>query len=225
MKGRPTAHPHYINDGCGRDTYISFFNGGFHNYPYSNSYKKDFFEITNKRYHADLFKRRPIIKYIMDGKGRDFFIYQNILSEFDKINNVTNFPNTLRTSIDLPPIKLNKSCNTNRLRNRIYYESLKDKNLKQTAEEDKKENDYSLDKADNNVYQQTENDRYETNPNVIDSYNDKKKECKSCKKYKPRVRNENNEENLVNSINNIFMFNHNRIKSKELEKENSMHWI
>lgn len=230
MKGRSTSHNHYINDGCGRDTYISFFNGGFHQYPYSNSYKKDYFEISTKKYHADLFKRRPIIKYDMDGKGRDFFIYQNILSEHDKIKSTTDFPGMLRTNQDLPPLKLCKSTNINRfekqLINRIYYDRYKNKNLQ--TEEDKKDTDFSLNKNDNSSYQKTENDRYETIPNPVDSmndYNSSGKKSDRLKKYKVRTGNENNTENLVDSIKNIFMFNYNRKKSQELEKQKSMYWI
>ena len=234
MKGRSTSHNHYINDGCGRDTYISFFNGGFHQYPYSNSYKKDYFEDSTKKYPPDLFKRRPIIKYDMDGKGRDFFIYQNILSEHDKIKGFTDFPNMLRTNLDLPPLNLCKSTNVNRfekqLIKRIYYDRYKNKNLKLT-EEDKKENDFSLNKNDNSLYQKTENDRYETSPNPINSinsinsYSNSDKDSDGLKKYKVKVGNENNSENLVDSIKNIFMFNYNRKKSQELEKQKTMYWI
>ena len=69
--GQGPGIPIYKNDGKGRDTYISFSNGGFSNYPYSRSYKQDCFEINRRRNHPDLYQRRPIIKYNMDGRGRD----------------------------------------------------------------------------------------------------------------------------------------------------------
>ena len=123
-KGPIPGIPKYLNDGKGRDTYISFFNGGFSNYPYSNSYKKDFYENYHKGYHADLYKRRPIIKYNMDGNGRDYFIHQNILSEHCKLKDSSDFPHMLRNGRELP-IRINKSFGRTKfeknLINRIFY--------------------------------------------------------------------------------------------------------
>ena len=124
-KGPIPGIPKYLNDGKGRDTYISLFNGGFSNYPYSNSYKKDFFEISHKNYHADLYLRRPIIKYNMDGNGRDYFIHQNILSEHSKLKDSSDFPHMLRNGIEFAPIRINKSFGRTKfeknLINRIFY--------------------------------------------------------------------------------------------------------
>ena len=117
--------PRYINDGKGRDTYISFYNGGFSNYPYSKSYKKDFYATSQKRYHADLYQRRPIIKYNMDGSGRDFFIHQNILSEHCKLKDFSDFPHMLRNGMEFSPVAYNKSFGKSKfekqLLNRIFY--------------------------------------------------------------------------------------------------------
>ena len=117
--------PSYKNDGKGRDTYISFYNGGFTNYPYSKSYKKDCYEISHKRNIPDLFLRRPIIKYNMDGNGRDYFIYQNILSERCKFKQYSDFPHILRKELDMKTIGINKSNSRSKfektLINRIFY--------------------------------------------------------------------------------------------------------
>ena len=117
--------PLYKNDGRGRDTYISLFNGGFSNYPYSKSYKRDFYEINYKINHPDLFKRRPIIKYISDGSGRDFFIQQNILSEHCKLKDSIDFPHILRSDSGINEFRLTKRNTKSKfekdLINRIFY--------------------------------------------------------------------------------------------------------
>lgn len=117
--------PTYINDGKGRDTYISFYNGGFGSYPFSKSYTKDSYEISHKRKRPDLFMRRPIVKYNMDGIGRDYFIHQNILSEHCKLKEFSDFPNSLRNGLETKLIRLNKSNYRNKfekkLINRIFY--------------------------------------------------------------------------------------------------------
>jgi len=126
LPGPDPYMPKYINDGKGRDTYISLYNGGFTRYPYSKFYKKDVYEVQSKRSHQhDLFHRKPIIKYNMDGKGRDFFIYQNILSEHCKIKEFSDFPHTLRNGIQLSPIYFNKNIKKTKLEknliNRLFY--------------------------------------------------------------------------------------------------------
>ena len=124
-KGSIPGIPKYLNDGKGRDTYISFYNGGFSNYPYSKSYKKDLYEISHKSYHADLYMRRPIVKYNMDGNGRDYFIHQNILSEHCKLKDSSDFPHILRNGREFAPIRMHKSFGRNKfeknLINRIFY--------------------------------------------------------------------------------------------------------
>ena len=249
MKGSPTAHPHYINDGRGRDTYISFSNGGFSSYPYSNSYKKDYYEISHNRYHPDLFKRRPIIKYDMDGSGRDYFIYQNILSEHDKIQGVTDFPNMLRSKCE-SPYRLYKSTNISKfernLINRVYYSrSPKNKvsNAQENIKEDEKVKEDEKEKANEKdeknspeqkeedipqIYNKVENNRYETDPSLTKN-NSYSKNTKSFKKNRRKINDINtldNGDNLVNSIKAIFMFNNKRKSAeKEKEKEGNAYWI
>ena len=117
--------PIYRNDGLGRDTYISFFNGGFNNYPYSRSYKKDSFTIPINRSIPDLFKRRPIDRYVPDGGGRDYFIFRDIQDEHDKLANSPSFENILRKrGVSQDYLRLNKNLSSKfekRLINRIFY--------------------------------------------------------------------------------------------------------
>jgi hypothetical protein len=92
----PPRIPIYINNGLGRDTYISCYNGGFGHYKYSKSYKKDVYEVPTYKNHPDLFKRRPIDRYQMSGEGRDYFIYKGIQTEHDRISDNASFERTLR---------------------------------------------------------------------------------------------------------------------------------
>lgn len=94
--------PTYLNDGRGRDTYISFFNGGFGSYPYSRNYKKDNYNSYHTRFFADLSLRKPIVKYGADGSGRDYFINQHIISEFSKDIGNDYFAQSLRGGVTCP---------------------------------------------------------------------------------------------------------------------------
>ena len=117
--------PIYRSDGNGRDTYIVFSNGGFNNYPYSRSYKKDSFTIPTNKSISDLFKRRPIDKYVPDGRGRDYFIFRDIQNEHDRLADIPNFENILRkrdSSQDYLRLSKNPSSKfEKRLINRIFY--------------------------------------------------------------------------------------------------------
>ena len=121
----PPRVPIYINNGLGRDTYISCYNGGFGHYKYSKSYKKDVYEVRTYKNHPDLFKRRPIDRYQMSGEGRDYFIYKGIQTEHDRISDNASFERTLRK--DDSPIEYHLSTRRPRnkfekkLVNRIFY--------------------------------------------------------------------------------------------------------
>ena len=117
--------PIYINNGHGRDTYISFYNGGFGKYKYSKSYKKDYYQIPIHKNHPDLYLRRPIDKYQINGEGREYFIFKGIQADHERIANISSFQRTLRTgespteyfmSTKTPRNKFEK-----RLINRIFY--------------------------------------------------------------------------------------------------------
>jgi len=121
----PPRIPIYINNGQGRDTYISFYNGGFGNYKYSKSYKKDVYEVPSYKNHPDLFKRRPIDRYQMSGEGRDYFIYKGIQTEHDRISENASFERTLRNDDSPREYHLSTRRPRNKfekkLVNRIFY--------------------------------------------------------------------------------------------------------
>ena len=121
----PPRIPIYINNGYGRDTYISFYNGGFGNYRYSKSYKKDYYNVPIHKNHPDLFKRRPIDKYQMSGEGRDYFIYKGIQTEHDRISGNNSFEKILRKGTAPTEYFLSTKMPRNkferRLINRIFY--------------------------------------------------------------------------------------------------------
>ena len=121
----PPRIPIYINDGLGRDTYISFYNGGFGHYKYSKSYKKDEYEVPSYKNHPDLFKRRPIDRYQMSGEGRDYFIYKGIQTEHDRISDNSSFERTLRKDDSPREYQLSYRRPRNKfekkLVNRIFY--------------------------------------------------------------------------------------------------------
>ena len=160
----PPRIPIYINNGNGRDTYISFYNGGFGNYRYSKSYKKDYYNIPIHKNHPDLFKRRPIDRYQMSGEGRDYFIYKGIQTEHDRLSESNSFEKILRKgnapteyfmSTKMPRNKFER-----RLINRIFYgkcPGLKDRQMcpkvkfkkdfekeKEKEKEENQINDYNL---------------------------------------------------------------------------------
>lgn len=117
--------PIYRSDGHGRDSYILFSNGGFNDYPYSRSYKNDSFTIPTNRSIPDLYKRRPIDRYVPDGGGRDYFIYRDIENDHDRLKDMPNFENILRkrdSSQDYLRLSKNPSSKfERRLINRIFY--------------------------------------------------------------------------------------------------------
>ena len=121
----PPKIPIYINNGLGRDTYISSFNGGFGHYKYSKSYKKDEYEVPSYKNHPDLFKRRPIDRYQMSGEGRDYFIYKGIQTEHDRISDNASFERTLRKDDSPREYHLSTRRPRNKfekkLVNRIFY--------------------------------------------------------------------------------------------------------
>lgn len=117
--------PNYLNDGNGRDTYISFANGGFSNYPYSRAYKKDNYGSYRSHFFPDLSQRRPIVKYGIEGTGREYFIYQSSVSEHNRDLGSTLFSNTLRESQGYGPLITSNNFRTSKfeknLIGRVFY--------------------------------------------------------------------------------------------------------
>ena len=224
--------PLYKNDGRGRDTYISLFNGGFSNYPYSKSYKRDFYEINYKINHPDLFKRRPIIKYISDGSGRDFFIQQNILSEHCKLKDSIDFPHILRSDSGVNEFRLTKRNTKSKfekdLINRIFYgkcPGVKDRLMMPKVKfnyqkNKKKELKISLTNPNlkNEIlnYEKNIKDLPELKNSISQSnFNSNNKISKSMNQKKGsqsmiNIRAKNND--LINTIKSIYLFNQRKIK-------------
>ena len=232
----PLKIPIYKNNGLGRDTYISFYNGGFGNYKYSRSYKKDNYNIPLHKYHPDLFKRRPIDKYQISGEGRDYFIYKGIQTEHDRISGNNTFENILRK--DDSPIEYFMSTKRPRnkfekiLINRIFYgksSMVKDRQMcpkvkfKKDIEKEKNIiNDTNFLRTENskvnnitnlkNSFLKTSKDN-ETG-NLFNITNSKKVDLmmthNNDNRKKNLIENNNNRnesQDLINSVKKIFLYN------------------
>ena len=233
----PPRIPIYINNGYGRDTYISFYNGGFGHYKYSKSYKKDYYNIPIHKNHPDLFKRRPIDKYQISGEGRDYFIYKGIQTEHDRITDNNSFENILRKGNS--PIEYYLSTNyprnkfERRLINRIFYgkcPGLKDRQMcpkvkfkkdiekEKEKEKEKEENDFNSKNEENKTGLRSsflkKNKANENISTFTNTYNSKKYDLfftpvnkNRKKKLFPNTTNGNQSEDLINSVKKIFLYN------------------
>ena len=116
----------YRNDGGGRDTYISFYNGGFGNYKLSDTYLKEKTDSPKHEYHQNLSLCKPFKRYYTDGGGRDLYVYNSLRDLNDKckgnlrLNNILrSYDNTQyhpRNSKNFSPSKFEK-----KLIDRIFY--------------------------------------------------------------------------------------------------------
>jgi len=116
----------YRNDGQGRDTYISFYNGGFGSYKLSDTYMKDRVESPKHYYHQNLALCKPTKRYFTDGGGRDLYVYNSLKDENTKctgniklndiLRSYDNLQYPMKTSKNLSPSKFEK-----KLLNRIFY--------------------------------------------------------------------------------------------------------
>ena len=116
----------YRNDGGGRDTYISFYNGGFGKYQLCDTFLKEKTDSPKHIYHQNLSLCKPTKRYFTDGGGRDLYVYNGLKDENDKckgnlrLNNILrSYDNTqypIRTSKNISPSKFEK-----KLINRIFY--------------------------------------------------------------------------------------------------------
>ena len=116
----------YRNDGQGRDTYISFYNGGFGSYKLTDTYMKEREESPKHYYHQNLALCKPTKRYFTDGGGRDLYVYNSLKDENSKckgniklndiLRSYDNIQYPMRTSKNLSPSKFEK-----KLLNRIFY--------------------------------------------------------------------------------------------------------
>lgn len=177
----------YRNDGAGRDTYISFYNGGFGKYQLSDTVLKEKTDSPKHIYHQNLALWKPTKRYFTDGNGRDLYVYNSLKDENDKfkgnlrLNNILrSYDNTqypLRTSKNLSPSKFEK-----KLIDRIFYgkcPGLKDrlmspkvkflkkediKKEREKEEDNEKNNEFWLENKDENKdIENSFNKRYDIN--------------------------------------------------------------
>lgn len=125
---KPLHQPRYLNDGFGRDTYISANNGGFSTfYNPAMISKKIQYETPRYKFHQNLAVYHPINKYCLDGNGRDYYIYNDILEQHDRNDGFVKLPNILRGSMNSTsrPIKISGRISPSRferkLLSRIFY--------------------------------------------------------------------------------------------------------
>ena len=131
MQQKFTAIPapkvvNYRNDGGGRDTYISFYNGGFGNYKLSDTYLKERIDSPKHAYHQNLSLCKPFKRYFTDGGGRDLYVYNSLLDENDKCKGNLRLNNILRSydNTQYHPSnskKFSPSRFEKKLINRIFY--------------------------------------------------------------------------------------------------------
>ena len=118
--------PIYQNLGDGRDTYISFYNGGFGKYKLTDTYLKEKTDSPKHIYHQNLSLCKPTKRYFTDGGGRDTYVYNSLLDENDRCKgnlrlnkilrsyDVTQYPN--KASQNVSPSRFER-----RLIDRIFY--------------------------------------------------------------------------------------------------------
>lgn len=184
--------PIYKNIGDGRDTYISFYNGGFGSYKLSDTYLKEKTDSPKHYYYQNLSLCKPTKRYFTDGGGRDLYVYNSLLDENDKckgnlrLNNIlrsydnSNYP--IRTSQNVSPSKFEKKLlnrifygNTPGLKDRLMSPKVKfltkedirkrmDDTFNSVVPEDEKNNALGENKNEKNIeYDEKQNNRYETN--------------------------------------------------------------
>ena len=116
----------YRNDGGGRDTYISFYNGGFGKYQLCDTYLKEKTDSPKHIYHQNLSLCKPTKRYFTDGGGRDLYVFNSLKDENDKCKGNLRLKNILR-SYDNPNYSMRTSKNFSpskfekKLINRIFY--------------------------------------------------------------------------------------------------------
>ena len=219
----------YHNDGCGRDTYISFYNGGFGKYKLSDMILKEHKDSPKHYYYQNLALCKPTKRYFCNGGGRDSYVYISLLEENEKNRGNLRLHNILRsydgrnqplrTSKNISPSKFEK-----KLINRIFYgkcPGLKDRQMSpkvkfkrdiEKEKEEKEENKVSNNISLRNTFLKTNKDK--ENINIFKNNKEKKnlfftpintniiKKLNNINKI-----NINQSEDLINSVKKIFLYN------------------
>lgn len=118
--------PIYQNLGDGRDTYISFYNGGFGKYKLTDTYLKEKTDSPKHIYHQNLSLCKPTKRYFTDGGGRDTYVYNSLLDENDRCHGNLRLKNILRSyDASQYPNKASQNVSPSRferrLIDRIFY--------------------------------------------------------------------------------------------------------
>jgi hypothetical protein len=227
----------YHNDGCGRDTYISFYNGGFGKYKLSDMILKEHKDSPKHYYYQNLALCKPTKRYFCNGGGRDSYVYISLLEENEKHRGNLRLHNILRsydgrnqplrTSKNISPSKFEK-----KLINRIFYGKCPGLNerfmspkvkfmkkeespKKEETIEDEKSIDLSGNKDDlikkrnERIYNVslTESNVSQKNQFSNSVYNVKR----TPKKYKLEI---GQDDNFMNSVKKIFLYNNSNSKGK-----------
>ena len=233
--------PTYQNDGAGRDTYISFYNGGFGKYKLRDMILHEQNESPRHYYHQNLVLCKPTKRYFCNGGGRDSYVYISLLEENEKhrgnlrLNNILrsydNNNHPLKTSKNISPSKFEK-----KLINRIFYgkcpgldERYMSPKVKFTKREESPKKDENiedekiidtLEKKDE--LNKTRNNRYNKNykTSLTEGNEDARKNSFSNSVYNfkrtPKKLNLNigESDNFMNSVKKIFLYNNSNNKGK-----------
>jgi len=233
--------PTYQNDGAGRDTYISFYNGGFGKYKLRDMIVREQSDSPRHYYHQNLVLCKPTKRYFCNGGGRDSYVYISLLEENEKnkgnlrLNNILrsydNIGHPIKTSKNISPSKFEK-----KLINRIFYGkcpglnerfmSPKVKFLKKEdlqKKEENTENEKSIDASEKkDELNSTRNNRYNKNYKMCLTENseDMKKNGfnnsvyqfkRTPKKLKLDI---DQSDNFMNSVRKIFLYNNSNNKGR-----------
>jgi hypothetical protein len=233
--------PNYHNDGCGRDTYISFYNGGFGKYKLSHMYKHEQTESPRHYYHPNLALCKPTKRYFCNGGGRDSYVYISLLEENEKhkgnlkLNNILRSydykDHPMKTSKNISPSKFEK-----KLLNRIFYGKCPGlderfmspkvkfaKREESPKNEENQENEKNVENGENKEeFMKTRNSRYDKNYNTClteGNAGSKKNHLSNSvyrvkrtpKKYKLEI---GESDNFMNSVKKIFLYNNSNNKGK-----------
>ena len=231
----------YHNDGCGRDTYISFYNGGFGKYKLSDMILKEHKDSPKHYYYQNLALCKPTKRYFCNGGGRDSYVYISLLEENEKNRGNLRLHNILRSYDDRnQPLRTSKNISPSKfekkLLNRIFYGkcpglderfmSPKVKFAKRDESpknEENQENEKNVENGENKEeFMKTRNSRYDKNYNTClteGNAGSKKNHLSNSvyrvkrtpKKYKLEI---GESDNFMNSVKKIFLYNNSNNKGK-----------
>jgi len=209
----------YKNDGSGKDTYISFNNGGFWHTPGPLRTEKSCPRLFKRG--PDLSIYRPLDRYYNDGSGRDFYIKSSIQKDYFTANTTSNWGsnfrkddngyvnNTKRFILRKNPSKFEK-----KLLRRIFYgnaEGINERYMSPRAKFGKKKGPAKYDCFGNKIEEDEDNNNNnDNNINIVDNNNNNENNNS--------VRNSLKNSNIISNYNNN---NNNLTRSSILSRNKS----